>query len=298
MSDSMLSWNARKLLALGLAAALLALGALFALTVSSTVNAEDVAEKKISEEVREWPDKQPLTTLTIEGAASRSVQRDGTLARFSITVLDKSVREAVSTGNSALVDVRTALQMGCNDDDPEQLCVPNDQLQTTAIRINEQFDWTEQGRVSLGFEYRNSLVARIDGVDKAGLLIDTILNAGGDHVRFDGLDFTASGRAEAERLALLDAIDDAVATANSIAEHMRYEIVRVVELNPVGNLTAARATLESEEAAMADGSFEPTPVFGGTESVTARVQIVFELRPLPEVEESSDSDSTDDSDSS
>ncbi|MDE2891553.1 MAG: SIMPL domain-containing protein [Chloroflexota bacterium] len=285
MSDSMLSWNARKLLALGLAAALLALGALFALTVSSTVNAEDVAEKKISEEVREWPDKQPLTTLTIEGAASRSVQRDGTLARFSITVLDKSVREAVSTGNSALIDVRTALQMGCNDDDTEQLCVPNDQLQTTAIRINEQFDWTEQGRVSLGFEYRNSLVARIDGVDKAGLLIDTILNAGGDHVRFDGLDFTASGRAEAERLALLDAIDDAVATANSIAEHMDYEIVRVVELNPVGNLTAARATLESEEAAMADGSFEPTPVFGGTESVTARIQIVFELRPLPQVEE-------------
>lgn len=285
MSDSMLSWNARKLLALGLAAALVALGALFALTVTSTVGAEETAEKKISEEVKEWPDKQPLTTLTIEGAASRSVQRDGTLARFSITVLDRSVRAAVSTGNSALVDVRTALQMGCDDDDTEQLCVPSDQLQTTAIRISEQFDWTEQGRVSLGFEYRNSMLARIDGVEHAGLLIDTILNAGGDHVRFDGLDFTASGRAEAERLALLDAIDDAVATANSIADHMRYEIVRVVELNPIGNLTAARATLESEEAAMADDSFVPTPVFGGSESVTARVQIVFELRPLPEVEE-------------
>ncbi len=285
MINSMLSWNARKLLTLGLAAALLASGALFALTVSSTVGAEEAVEKKISEEVREWPDKQPLTTLTIEGAASRSVQRDGTLARFSITVLDQSVRAAVSTGNSALVDVRTALQMGCNDDNTEQLCVPNDQLQTTAIRISEQFDWTEQGRVSLGFEYRNSMLARIDGVEQAGLLIDTILNAGGDHVRFDGLDFTASGRAEAERLALLDAIDDAVATANSIADHMRYEIVRVVELNPIGNLTAARATLESEEAAMADDSFVPTPVFGGSESVTARVQIVFELRPLPEVEE-------------
>ena len=106
------------------------------------------------------------------------------------------MRDAVSTGNSALVDVRTALQMGCNDDNPEQLCVRSDQLQTTSIRINEQFDWTEQGRVSLGFEYRNSLLARIDGVNQAGLLIDTILIAGGDHVRFDGLDFTASGRAE------------------------------------------------------------------------------------------------------
>lgn len=285
MSDSILSRNGRKLFAIWLAAALIVAGALLALTGSSSVGAEEYIEKQVTETVTVWPEKASITTLTVEGAASRSVQRDGTLARFSITVLDKSVRAAVSTGNAALIDVRTALRMGCNDDDTEQLCVPNDQLQTTAIRINEQFDWTEQGRVSLGFEYRNSLVARIDGVDKAGLLIDTILNAGGDHVRFDGLDFTASGRAEAERLALLDAIDDAVATANSIAEHMRYEIVRVVELNPIGNLTAARATLESEEAAMADDSFVPTPVFGGSESVTARIQIVFELRPLPQVEE-------------
>ena len=281
MSDSILTWNGRKLVAIGLAAALIAVGALLTLTGPSSVGAEEYTEKKVTETVTTWPERASITTLTIEGAATRSIERDGTVARFSITVLDESVRDAVSTGNSALVDVRTALQMGCNDDNPEQLCVPSDQLQTTSIRINEQFDWTEQGRVSLGFEYRNSLLARIDGVNQAGLLIDTILIAGGDHVRFDGLDFTASGRAEAERLALLDAIDDAQATADAIAGHMGYEIVRVVELSPVGNLTASRTILESAESAMADDSFEPTPVFGGSESVTSRVRMVFELRPMP-----------------
>jgi len=285
MSDSILIRNGRRLIAVGLAAALVVVGALLTLTGSSSVGAEEYIEKKVTETVTAWPEKASATMLTIEGAASRSIERDGTVARFSITALDESVRDAVSTGNSALVDVRTALQMGCNDDDPEQLCVPNDQLQTTSIRINEQFDWTEQGRVSLGFEYRNSLLARIDGVDQAGLLIDTILLAGGDHIRFDGLDFTASGRAEAERLALLDAIDDAQATAESIAEHMGYEIVRVVELSPVGNLTASRTILESAEAAMADESFEPTPVFGGSESVMSRVRMVFELRPLTSEDE-------------
>ena len=276
---------ARRLLAIGLAGALIAVGALLAMTGTNAVGAEEYIEKKVTETVTTWPEKSSATTLTIEGAATRSIERDGTVARFSITVLDTSVRDAVSTGNSALADVRTALQMGCNDDNSEQLCVPNDQLQTTSIRISEQFDWTEQGRVSLGFEYRNSLLARLDGVDQAGLLIDTILIAGGDHVRFDGLDFTASGRAEAERLALLDAIDDAQATADSIADHMGYEIVRVVELSPVGSLTASRTILESAEEAMADDSFEPTPVFGGSESVTSRVRMVFELRPLAEVEE-------------
>ncbi len=285
MRDSILTRKARRLLAIGLAGALIAVGALLALTGTNAVGAEEYIEKKVTETVTTWPEKSSATTLTIEGAATRSVERDGTVARFSITVLDTSVRDAVSTGNGALADVRTALQMGCNDDNSEQLCVPNDQLQTTSIRISEQFDWTEQGRVSLGFEYRNSLLARLDGVDQAGVLIDTILIAGGDHVRFDGLDFTASGRAEAERLALLDAIDDAQATADSIADHMGYEIVRVVELSPVGSLTASRTILESAEEAMADDSFEPTPVFGGSESVTSRVRIVFELRPLTEVEE-------------
>lgn len=297
MSESTLPRNVRKLIGIGLATALLAIGALLALTQTNSVGAEEYTEKKVTEIVKEWTDKAPLTSLTIEGAASRSVERDGTVARFSISVLDQSVRSAVSTGNSALVDVRTALQMGCNDDNSEQLCVPDDQLQTISIRINEQFDWTERGRVSLGFRYENALLARIEGVDQAGLLIDTILNAGGDHVRFDGLDFTASGRAEAERLALLDAIDDATASADSIAEHMGYEIVRVVELSPVSNLTAARTILESE-AATADESFAPTPVFGGAESVTSRVRMVFELRPLPEVVESADGESADDSNGS
>lgn len=282
MSDSMLTRKVRRLLAIGLTGVLIAAAALLAVSGPNSVGAEEYIEKQVTETVTTWPVKASITTLTIEGAATRSIERDGTVARFSITVLDKSVRDAVSTGNSALVDVRTALQMGCNDDNPEQLCVPNEQLQTTSIRISEQFDWTEQGRVSLGFEYRNSLLARLDGVDQAGLLIDTILIAGGDHVRFDGLEFTASGRAEAERLALLDAIDDAQATADSIADHMGYEIVRVVELSPVGSLTASRTILESAEAAMADDSFEPTPVFGGSESVTSRVRMVFELRPLAE----------------
>ncbi|MXX47353.1 MAG: DUF541 domain-containing protein [Chloroflexi bacterium] len=293
MSDSILTGKARRLLAIGLAGALIAAGALLAMTGTNAVGAEEYIEKKVTETVTTWPEKSSSTTLTIEGAATRSIERDGTVARFSITVLDTSVRDAVSTGNSALADVRTALQMGCNDDNSEQLCVPNDQLQTTSIRISEQFDWTEQGRVSLGFEYRNSLLARLDGVDQAGLLIDTILIAGGDHVRFDGLDFTASGRAEAERLALLDAIDDAQATADSIAAHMGYEIVRVVELSPVGSLTASRTVLESAEAVMADDSFEPTPVFGGSESVTSRVRMVFELRRLAEVEERATDESND-----
>lgn len=260
----------RLLVLLLLAAALLIVSAL-------TVRADQEYDLKLVPSQDEQ-----LTSLTIEGVASRSVEVDGTVVRFRVSVLDDSVQAAVSTGNSALTDIHTALEMGCNDDNPEQLCVKNEQLQTRSIRIYEQTDWREGERVTLGFRYENELLARIDGVNQAGLLIDTILIAGGDHVRFDGINFTASGRAEAERLALLDAIDDAQASADAIAGHMGYEIVRIVELSPVGIATATETLERAAFAESADESFEPTPVFGGSESVTSRVRIVFELRPMPD----------------
>ena len=229
----------------------------------------------------------PSTTLVVDGAGSRSVERDGTIALFSINVLDQSAANAASTGNSALVNVKTALEMGCNDDNPDQLCVSSNQLQTTSIRLYEDFDWIEGERTSLGFRYVNSVQARMEGVDQAGLLIDTILQAGGKHVRFDDLSFTSSRRAEIRKLALLDAIDDAQETAGLMVDHMGYEIVRIVEITQPGQVPGFRAyEFEAEQAAMTDdGGFVPTPVFGGSEPVNASVLIVFEIRPLPAQEE-------------
>ncbi len=235
-----------------------------------------------------------LTKLTVEGAASRSVSYDGTVGRFTISVLKPTVLEAASSGNTAAKAIADAVSEDCTTEAPEDAedsdeptCVSPGGLQTTRIRINEEYDWTGQGSVSQGFRYENGLSIAIRGTEYAGGLVDLVITAGGDLVRFDGLDFTTSRRAEVERLALLDAIDDAQATADSIAAHMGYEIVRIVELSPRGGVSATRVTAEYAQAA-SDSAFEPTPVFGGSESITSRVRMIFELRPLPPVEDAAD----------
>ncbi len=270
----------RRYLAVGLAAALIALialGALLAPTLFDTAKAKAEDERPASN----------LTMLTVEGAASRSVSYDGTTGRFTISVLRPTVLAAVSAGNTAAKAITDSVAEACRKDEPENaddsddpICISPNGLQTTRIRIHEEYDWTERGRVSQGFRYENSLSIAILGTDFAGSLVDLVIKAGGDHVRFDGLDFTTSQRAEIERLALLDAIDDAQATADSIAKHMGYEIVRVVELTPTSNLSASRTLDATQESiATADDSAEPTPVFGGSESITSRVRMVFELKP-------------------
>ena len=300
MTESISSWNTRKYLAVGLAVTLVALGALLAFSLTNSVSAEEYTERKVTETVTEWTGKEPLTTLTVEGAASRSVSYDGAIGRFTVNVLKPTVLEAVSAGNTAAKAIADAVEENCTESVGEEAdhtaaptCISPNGLQTTRIRIQEDFDWTEQGRVSQGFLYENGLSIAIRGTGFAGGLVDLVIKAGGDNVRFDGLDFTTSRRAETERLALLDAIDDARSTADSIAEHMGYEIVRIVEMSPTGSFSASRVTEETAEAAF-DSSYEPTPIFGGSESITSRVRMVFELRPLPEVE-ASDGESTDDS---
>jgi uncharacterized protein YggE len=110
-----------------------------------------------------------------------------------------------------------------------------------------------------------------------------VITAGGDNVRFQGLDFTVSRRAEFERLALLDAIDDARATAQAIADHMGFEIVRIARMMP-GSAYDPYGDSErfaAAESALDDSGSVPTPVFGGAETVTSRITMVFEIRPAP-----------------
>ena len=229
-----------------------------------------------------------LTELAVEGVGSRSVSYDGAIGRFTVSVLRDSLITAVSDGNKAVQAIADAVAENCTKTEPETAdhtapptCISPNGLQTVSIRIREEFDWTDQGRVSLGFLYENRLSIAIRGTGFAGGLVDMVITSGGDHVRFEGLDFTVSRRAEFERLALLDAIDDAQATARAIAGHMGYEIVRIVRITPAGFDPYGVSERFALEDAVATESAEaaPTPVFGGAEVVTSRVSMIFELRP-------------------
>ena len=273
----------------GIALFAAAISLLALLALSNPAAAESPSPVEISVDINST-EPEP-TVLTVEGAASRSVSYDGTVGRFTISVLRPTALEARSAGSVAANAIAESVAERCTKEEPEVAeptaepsCVSPNGLQTTRISIREEHEWPEGRRVSQGFRYENGLRIAILGTEFAGGLVDLVIRAGGDLVEFNGLDFTISQRAEVERLALLDAIDDAQATAATIAAHMGYEIVRIVELSPLGSLTAARVFEESEELA-ADAGFEPTPVFAGMESITSRVRMVFELRPAAADEE-------------
>ena len=271
----------RALAILALAASLLTIGVLSVSADGSGQTEPDFAS--LSE-------PEPMV-LTIEGVAARSVDYDGAVARFRVSLVRDSALEARQAGALVVDAIDDAVAQNCTPGEPENAdhtapptCISPDGLQTVGFRLGQQWDWTEEGRVLVGWEYEYSLQIAIRGTGFSGGLVDLLIVAGGDSLHFDGLDFTASRRAEAERLALLDAIDDAQATADSIADHMGYEIARIVELTPIG-APSAYPVAEARALAADEADFAPTPVAAGSDTVTERVRMVFELRPLPESEE-------------
>ena len=285
----------RRIVGVGLVV-LVVLGAVSASALTESDRAVQVDESAaVMPVVVVGSEREQLTELTVEGVGSRSVSYDGAIGRFTVSVLRDSLITAVSDGNATVQAIAGEVAERCTEGEPEDAdhtadptCVSLRGLQTVGIRIAEEFDWTEQGRVSNGFRYENRLTIAIRGTGFAGGLVDMVITSGGDNVRFEGLDFTVSRRAEFERLALLDAIDDARATAQAIVDHMGYEIVRIVRMTPGTAFDPYGDREESfalTQAAAVESGSVPTPVFGGAETVTSRVTMVFELRLLPQVEE-------------
>ena len=212
------------------------------------------------------------TTLTVQGTATQALTPDQTTIQFEVNALDESALVAVRDGDRTLRIIAWRLRVSG---------VGEDQLHTQRVSLRQEYDWTEQGRVSLGFRYSQSLTLRVEGTDRAGQLIDRIVSAGGDSVSINSVSFSASGRAAAERDVLLAAMADARATADAMAAQIGKEIFDTIEVTVASALSPVTFAQEEEaEAEYASDSAAPTARFinPGQDQVQVSVVMKFVAR--------------------
>ncbi|MDE2639098.1 MAG: SIMPL domain-containing protein [Chloroflexota bacterium] len=210
-----------------------------------------------------------LGTLTVTGSATVGAPPDGASIEVQISSLEPSATEALASGATALELVRAALaEEGVADED----------LQTVRIRLDEEHDYTDEGRVSIGFRFSNTIRVTLHGTDTIGDVIDVAVRAGGDAVSINRIQFLVSNRVALEDAARLAAIDEARRKATAMAERAGVSLAGVTVIEEIGFATPVG--IEREEAAAADDAafaLANTPVFGGEEQVTASVRIVFKI---------------------
>lgn len=210
------------------------------------------------------------TTITVTGAASRSLTTDQTTIDFTVSALAEGAQTAVQRAETALAAITTRLRWMSG--------VDHEKIFTRNVSLREEFDWTEQGRVSRGFRYGHLLTLRIEGTDSAGAVIDAIVGAGEGAVEINNVSFSTSTRAAVERQVLLAAISDARATADAIAAELGKTIIDTIEITVVNPLSPIEVE-ERAEAATADEGYTAAPqIRGGQESVSVSVRAAFTAR--------------------
>ena len=202
-------------------------------------------------------------TLTVTGSASTSVEPDGASLDLNVSRVEATASLAQSRANSTMACVVSALT---------DQGLTTDNLRTVSISLFEEFDFTEIGRERIGFRFSNTIRVSVDSVEATAGVIDAAVSAGGDSVSLSNVRFLVSNRAEVETAVRLAAIDDAIEKATAMAERAGVQLGNVIAIEEIG-FSSPRAVGGIAFAADAAA----TPIFGGTEEISASVRIVFAI---------------------
>ncbi|AFG36583.1 hypothetical protein Spiaf_0480 [Spirochaeta africana DSM 8902] len=160
----------------------------------------------------------------------------------------------------------------------ELLNITRDSIQTTGYQVSVQ---RPQQRTSPQgddqpqepyYRVTNTVRITLEDTDLVGAVIDTVFSAGATHVR--NVQFGVSSTAEAELEALELAMQHARDKARRIAEAQGAELGPALWINEEygGGMPRQQADM------MLYARAESTPIAAGDYTVSARVQVTFELR--------------------
>lgn len=180
-------------------------------------------------------------------------------------------RESAATAMTAIVGYLTG--SGIEEKD----------IRTRHFSIHPQYEWQEiirpggrsNERVLTGYQVTNTAIVLVRDMDRASELLDGAVEAGGDVVRVNGINFTIEDTTGLARQAREKAVADAMAKAAQLAAHSGVTLGRLVLLSEV---TGGQPTPFAERTfALAADASVATPLSPGEQDVRVTVLAVFDI---------------------
>ena len=208
----------------------------------------------------------PGAGILVSGTGTASAEPDLALINLGVQVLSPSVGEALNTANASLESILQVLG-NYNVDEKD--------TQTRYFNINTQYDYSGDGAPTVaGYEVTNELSVKVRDIDALGEMITDVVEAGGDPVRVNGINFAIEDTAALEDDALAQAIADAKARAERMAELSGVELGDLVSVSQGGGgaVFDAPAAFAAEFARAA-----PTPIRSGDLEITVNIQALYTI---------------------
>ena len=149
------------------------------------------------------------------------------------------------------------------------LNIPREAIQTTAYTISPNYDYIEGKQVFRGYEVQNAITVKITDISQAGMVIDTALQNGANHV--SAIQFKIEDSDAYYQMALNLALVNAMAKAISMAETMHVPLqpipVEIIEESHNTPVTYKSIQLSNQELM--------TPIEQGRIPINASVRVKF-----------------------
>ena len=136
---------------------------------------------------------------------------------------------------------------------------------------------TERERVLLGYEVSNQVSVKIRDISTIGDVIDAVIEAGGDFIRFRGVSFTIEDDQALKDQARAAAVEDLMDKVKQVANLTGVELGDLVYITESGGPVISQS-FRSEGIIFAQAA-APTPIQVGELKVSVSLQAAFGINP-------------------
>ena len=213
-------------------------------------------------------DAPPVPQLQANGSGEVMVTPDIAIVTIGVTTQALQASDALAANSADLAKaIATIRAAGIADKD----------IATAGFSIDPVYRQadaspSDQPPEIVGYRVDNQVRVTVRDVAQSGGLLDQVVAAGANRV--SGIAFDVSDRKAPTDAAIRQAIADARAKAELMADAAGLRLVRILSLNADG--TSGNGPIMAY--AMAAKS-APTPVMPGERAITANAQIVWEVAP-------------------
>jgi len=207
--------------------------------------------------------------IWVSGEGKVTVVPDTASLSLGIEAQDISVAAAQDKANIAMAAVMSALDAAGIDE--------NDiKTQHFSIQAVTRWDNDKQQEYVVGYRVTNTVTVKVREIDNTGAVIDAVAAAGGDLTRINSIGFTVDDPAPYYETAREDAVEDAVAKAEKLAETAGVELGKPTYITESSYVPTIYRDYAMGEAA-APMPDVPTSISPGELEVTVNVQIGYAI---------------------
>jgi uncharacterized protein YggE len=204
--------------------------------------------------------------ITVSGQGIVYGQPDIAVVTLGVQATAATVADARSQASDRMNAMLSALKDGGVDEKD---------IQTTQFSVDAQYDYSNNRQTIIGFMVNNVVTAKVRDIDKTGELIDAAVTAGGDQARVQGVQFTIDDPAALQDEARKEAMADARARAQTLADAAGATLGDPRSISESGGPSPI---FFGAEAASRLQALPDTPIQTGELQVTIDVSVVYELK--------------------